>query len=124
MTAEPRPASSAGYEIVDFEQLAAVPCPCGRARRAFEHVSDFPGTVHVTEIRQEARLHYHKKLTEVYYFLECGPDASLQLNDKLVTVQPGFCVMIRPGTRHRAVGRMKVLIIVWPKFDPDDEWFD
>ena len=25
---------------------------------------------------------------------------------------------------HRALGRMKVLILVLPKFDPEDEWFD
>ena len=39
-------------------------------------------------------------------------------------VRPGQCVMIPPGTRHRAVGRMKVLIVVLPKFDPEDEWLD
>ena len=22
------------------------------------------------------------------------------------------------------IGRMKVLIVVYPKFDPEDEWFD
>jgi hypothetical protein len=32
--------------------------------------------------------------------------------------------MVRPFTRHRAVGKMRVLIVVMPKFDPDDEWFD
>jgi hypothetical protein len=26
--------------------------------------------------------------------------------------------------RHRAIGRMRVLIVVLPKFNPDDEWFD
>jgi hypothetical protein len=30
----------------------------------------------------------------------------------------------RTGTRHRAVGRMKVLLVVFPKFDAADEWFD
>jgi hypothetical protein len=111
-------------EIVDFAQLPGVACPCGTARRAFADVADFPGTVHVTEISADARLHYHKTLTETYYFLECGDDARLQLDDQLIPVQPGMCVMIRPGVRHRAVGRMKVLIFVLPKFDPSDEWFD
>jgi hypothetical protein len=32
-----------------------------------------------------------------------------------------MCILIRPGVRHRAVGRMTVLIVVLPKFDPDDE---
>ena len=87
-------------------------------------MADFPGTLHVTEISLAARLHYHKRLTETYYILECGPDARLQLNDEIIPVQPGACIMIRPGTRHRALGQMKVLIVVFPKFDPADEWFD
>lgn len=113
-----------GFEIADFSQIAGVPCPCGTARRAFNDVPDFPGTVHVTEIAEDAQVHYHRRLTETYYFLECGPDAQMELNGQRVPVRPGMCIMIRPGTRHRAVGRMKVLIVVLPKFDPADEWFD
>jgi mannose-6-phosphate isomerase-like protein (cupin superfamily) len=113
-----------GYELVDFRQLPAVSCPCGQARRAFADAGDFPGTIHVTEIQQDARLHYHKRLTEVYYFLECENDAKMQLGDQQLPVAPGQCVLIRPGTRHRAIGKMKVLIVVYPKFDATDEWFD
>jgi mannose-6-phosphate isomerase-like protein (cupin superfamily) len=109
---------------VNFAEIAAVDCPCGSARRAFGDVPDFPGTVHVTEISADAVVHYHRRLTETYYFLECAPDAQMQLNDDLVAVKPGMCVMIRPGTRHRAVGKMKVLIVCLPKFDAADEWFD
>ena len=87
-------------------------------------MADFPGTIHVTEISDDAQVHYHRRLTETYYFLDCGPDAHMQLDGDLIPVHPGMCVMIRPGTRHRAIGRMKVLIVVLPKFDPDDEWFD
>ena len=116
--------SESGFEIADFATIAGTPCPCGLARRAFTDVSDFPGTIHVTEISEDAQLHYHKRLTETYYFLECGSDAQLQLDDRFLAVHPGMCVMIRPGTRHRAIGRMKVLIVVLPKFDPEDEWFD
>jgi mannose-6-phosphate isomerase-like protein (cupin superfamily) len=112
------------YEIVDFAALSGVTCPCGVARRAFQDVADFPGTVHVTEISADARLHYHQQLTETYFFLECGPDAKMQLNDETIPVHPGLCILIRPGVRHRAIGRMKVLIVVIPKFDPVDEWFD
>jgi len=111
-------------EIVDFATLNGVTCPCGVARRAFQDVADWPGTVHVTEISAESRLHYHRRLTETYYFLECGPDAQMQLNDEKIAVHPGLCILIRPGVRHRAIGQMKVLIMVIPKFDPADEWFD
>ena len=113
-----------GFEIADFAEIPGVACPCGTARRAFDQVEDYPGTIHVTEISADARLHYHKRLTETYYFLECEPGAQMQLDDELIDVHAGMCVLIRPGTRHRAVGRMKVLIVVLPKFDPDDEWFD
>ena len=76
------------------------------------------------EISADARLHYHRRLTETYYFLECQPGAKMQLNEETIDVQPGDCILIRPGTRHRAIGRMKVLIVVYPKFDESDEWFD
>ncbi len=112
------------YECVDFSQLPGVACPCGTARRAFADVDDFPGTLHVTQIAADARLHYHRRLTETYYFLECEPDAQMQLNDEIIPVRPGMSILIRPGTRHRAIGRMRVLIVVFPKFDPHDEWFD
>jgi len=113
-----------GYELANFSNIDGVSCPCGSARRAFAEVEDFPATVHVTEISSDAKLHYHKTLTETYYFLECEEGAQMQLDDELVPVQPGTCIMIRPGTRHRAIGRSKVLIMVLPKFDSQDEWFD
>ena len=112
------------YELVDFASLPGVPCPCGTARRAVADLADYPGTIHATEISEDAHLHYHKRLTETYYFLECGPDAQMQLDDELIPVRPGICILIRPGTRHRAVGKMKVLIVCLPKFDPADEWLD
>ena len=118
------PQSVPNVEIVDFADIQPVDCPCGQARRAFADVEDFPGTVHVTEISADARLHYHKQLTETYYFLECDADARMQLDDQIVNVRSGMSILIRPGVRHRAIGQMKVLIVVFPKFDPNDEWFD
>ncbi len=112
------------WKMADFSSISGVACPCGTARRAFHGVPEFPGTIHVTEISENARLHYHRRLTETYYFLECQPDARMQLDDEVISVKPGQCVVIPPGVRHRAIGRMKILIIVLPEFDPADEWFD
>jgi mannose-6-phosphate isomerase-like protein (cupin superfamily) len=109
------------YVVVDFDQLDPVDCPCGSARRAFLDVHHFPATVHRTEIFGEAKAHYHQRLTETYYFLECAPGTQMQLNDRLVPVKPGMCILIPPGVRHRAVGHATVLVIVMPKFDPTDE---
>jgi mannose-6-phosphate isomerase-like protein (cupin superfamily) len=117
-------AAARAYRVVDFAEVPGVPCPCGTARRAFADVDGFPATVHVTEIAADARRHYHKRLTETYYVLSCGPDARMELDDDVFPVRPGVCVLIPPGVRHRAVGRMTVLIVVVPKFDTEDEWFD
>jgi mannose-6-phosphate isomerase-like protein (cupin superfamily) len=119
-----RSETAARYTVVDFASIPGTPCPCGTARRAFSDVAEYPGTIHVTEISEDARLHYHRRLTETYYFLECGPAARMELDGDLLDVRPGMCILIPPGVRHRALGRMKVLIVVLPKFDPADEWFD
>lgn len=112
------------WRMVDFAEIPGVPCPCGTARRAFADVPDYPATVHVTDIVDDARLHYHKSHTETYFILECGPDAALQLDDEVVPVQAGSCILIPPGVRHRAIGEMRIINIVFPKFDPADEHFD
>lgn len=110
-----------GYEIVDFDTLPPVACPCGQARRAFAGVPDFPATIHRTEISARAKTHYHNRLTETYYVLQCEAGAALALDGESIPVRPGMCILIRPGVRHRAIGQMTVLIVVIPKFDPDDE---
>jgi len=112
------------YEIVDFSAVKGVPCACGLSHRALEEVDDYPATIHVTDISADAKTHYHKRLTETYYFLECAPGAKMQLDDDIIPVRPGMCILIRPGVRHRAIGKMKVLIVVLPKYDHEDEWFD
>jgi mannose-6-phosphate isomerase-like protein (cupin superfamily) len=117
-------AASRAYRVVDFAEVPGVPCPCGTARRAFAEVPEYPGTIHVTEISLDAKLHHHRKLTETYYILECEAGARMQLDDDMIPLRPGVCVMIPPGVKHRAIGRMKVLIVVLPKFDPLDEWLD
>jgi mannose-6-phosphate isomerase-like protein (cupin superfamily) len=120
----PPTAKSARWELIDFDQIPGVPCPCGTARRALADAADLPFTLHRTQIDEDARTHYHRQLTETYYVLECGPDARLELDGESIALRPGIAAVIRPGVRHRAVGEMTVLILVWPKFDPADEWFD
>jgi mannose-6-phosphate isomerase-like protein (cupin superfamily) len=114
----------APFEIVDFDSVPGTPCPCGVAHRAFTAAADFPATIHRTHISHDARLHYHQRLTEVYYFLKCEPGAQMELNTERIEVHAGMAILIRPLTRHRAIGKMQVLIVALPKFDPSDEWFD
>jgi mannose-6-phosphate isomerase-like protein (cupin superfamily) len=119
-----RVSENAPYEVVDFRSLPATACPCGEARRAFYDASDLPATVHVTSISLDAQKHYHREHAEIYYFLECEPDARMELNEDVIPVAVGQAILIRPLTRHRALGKMKVLILSFPKFDRADEWFD
>ncbi|MCR4415725.1 MAG: cupin domain-containing protein [Thermoguttaceae bacterium] len=109
------------FTVVDFDCVAEVPCPCGTSRRALADVPEFPGTVHRTTITGVAQAHFHRRLTETYYVLECEPDAAIELDGQRVAVRSGTCVVIPPGVVHRALGRMTILNIVFPKFDPQDE---
>ncbi|GIW98205.1 MAG: cupin [Pirellulaceae bacterium] len=115
---------SKGYDVVDFAQIEAQRCPCGWARRSLMDDSSVPYSLHVTDILEDARTHYHRRITETYFFLECSPEARMELNGKSIPVRPHTAIVIRPGTRHRAVGKMRVVIIASPKFDASDEWFD
>ena len=112
------------YEIIDFQSLPGIACPCGTAKRGLMDVPSVPYSLHLTEICAEAKVHYHKTITETYFFLECAPDAAMELDGQVVPVQPRTAIVIHPGTRHRAVGNMTIVLIASPKFDASDEWFD
>ena len=117
----PRTEDAARYHVADFAEIQPVTCPCGLAKRALADVAQFPGTIHRTEIRNEAKTHFHERLTETYYILECQPGAMMELDGQLIPVHADMCIVIPPGVRHRAVGHMTILNIVLPKFDPTDE---
>ena len=108
----------------DFRELEPIRCPCGWARCAFTDVEAAPVSVHQVEIEADARNHYHRVQTEIYYVLECAQDAYLEMNGDRVPLRDGMAVLIRPGVRHPAIGPMRILNIVSPPFDPNDEWFD
>lgn len=110
--------------VADLSAVEPVRCPCGWARRAFADMPGAAASVHRVEILEDARTHYHRHQTETYYVLECEPGAAVEVDGERVAVKPGIAVMIPPGVRHRAVGRMTILNVVVPPFDPHDEWFD
>jgi mannose-6-phosphate isomerase-like protein (cupin superfamily) len=116
MTTPPR------YAIARLDELAGVACPCGEARRAFGDVPDAPASVHLTEIHADARSHYHRRMTEIYIVLD--GEGCIELDGERFAVKPMTAVMIKPGCRHRAIGRLRILNIPIPAFDPADEWFD
>jgi mannose-6-phosphate isomerase-like protein (cupin superfamily) len=110
------------YSLVNLADAPSVPCPCGSARRAFQAESGGIASMHVVEISTESRTHYHKRMTEFYYVLE--GQGQIELDEQLFDIGPGSAVMISPGCRHRAIGKLKILNVPVPAFDPDDEWFD
>jgi len=116
--------STSGYVVVDTALIEPVECPCGTSRRAFVSPDNPVATLHVVEVGADARTHYHKRLTEIYYILETAGAAFMELDGRRVPVRPGTAVLIRPGTRHRAAGKMRLVNLCSPPFDPQDEWFD
>ena len=110
------------YSVVNLDDVTPVPCPCGMSRRAFTDDPDKIASLHDVDVSIDAKTHYHKKLTEIYYILEGA--GQMELDGELVDVGPGSTVLIKPGCRHRAIGKMRILNVPVPAFDPDDEWFD
>ena len=110
------------YEFVRLEGLPALDCPCGKTRRAFADDGEKIVSMHLVEIEGDAKLHYHRRLTEVYYVLE--GHGEMELDGQRHSIQPGDAVLVKPGCRHRALGELKILNVVVPAFDPADEWFD
>jgi mannose-6-phosphate isomerase-like protein (cupin superfamily) len=112
----------ANYEVAHFDQIEPVPCPCGFAKRAFARPDNETATLHVVEIHEDAKTHYHKCHTEIYLILE--GTGHMELDGEQVPVKPFSTILIKPGCRHRAVGRFRIVNVCIPPFDPADEWFD
>jgi mannose-6-phosphate isomerase-like protein (cupin superfamily) len=110
------------FAIARLAELPPVDCPCGQARRAFVDDADSVASLHVVEISADTRTHYHKRITEMYYILE--GTGEIELDGERHPVRPGDAILIKPGCRHRAIGRLRVLNVPVPAFDATDEWFD
>jgi mannose-6-phosphate isomerase-like protein (cupin superfamily) len=115
-------ASAKRYLVAQLDALPGQPCPCGTARRGFAVPGNEIASVHLVEIKADAQTHYHKRMTEFYIILE--GEGFLELDGERIPVRPMTSVMIQPGCRHRALGRLKILNIAIPRFDPADEWLD
>jgi mannose-6-phosphate isomerase-like protein (cupin superfamily) len=109
------------YMIAQLDEIDAVECPCGASRRAFSTPENAVATLHVVDIRKDARTHYHKKMTEIYLVLE--GEGHIELDGEMIAVKPMTSVFIKPGCRHRAVGKLRIVVMPVPAFDVDDEYF-
>ena len=109
------------FRLADFTSIKGTPCPCGTSKRAFVAPDNSVASMHVVEISQRSRVHYHKKMTEIYYVLE--GEGHLEIDKDKIPLKPGVSVLIPPDSLHRAVGELKILNVPIPAFDPADEWF-
>jgi len=112
----------ANFLITRLDQLPPQRCPCGWARRAFAGAPENVASVHVVDIEADSRAHYHKRMTEIYVVLE--GEGEMELDGQRLPVGPMTAIYIKPGCRHRAIGKLKILNIPVPAFDEHDEWFD
>src|SRR5687767_14879860 len=110
------------YMIAQLDEVPPVPCPCGQARRAFATPDNQTATLHMVDIKTDSETHFHKKLTEIYLVLE--GQGHMELDGEIVPVKPMTAIFIKPGCRHRAVGKLRIINIPVPAFDPADEWVD
>jgi len=112
----------ANYMIAQMDDIAPASCSCGFTRRAFVTDDSSVATLHMVDIKGNARIHYHKKMTEIYLILE--GEGHVELDGQLIPVKPMTAIFIKPGCRHRVVGQIRIVNIPVPAFDPEDEWFD
>ena len=110
------------FRIAQLDEVESVDCPCGTSRRAFVAADNSTATMHVVDACRDSRVHYHKKLTEIYLFLE--GEGEIELDGRRYPVKPMTAVFIKPGCRHRAIGNLRFVNVSIPAFDPADEWFD
>lgn len=109
------------FQLAQLDDLPPTRCPCGFARRAFAEPGN-AASMHVVDIEADSRAHYHKRMTEIYLVLE--GEGQMELDGQLYPVRPMSAIYIRPGCRHRAIGKLKIINIPVPAFDESDEWFD
>jgi mannose-6-phosphate isomerase-like protein (cupin superfamily) len=114
--------TSANFMITQLDAVPPVKCPCGFARRGFATPENNVATIHLVDIQKDARTHYHKKMTEIYLVLE--GEGFMELDGEKYPVAPMTAIFIKPGCRHRAIGKLKIVNIPVPAFDTADEWFD
>ena len=110
------------FLVAQLDEVDPVPCPCGQARRAFDVPENTTATIHLVDIAEDSRTHYHKKMTEIYLVLE--GEGHMELDGQTFPLRPMTSVMIKPGCRHRAIGKLRIINIPIPAFDPEDECFD
>lgn len=114
----PEPASSA---TIALNEIAPRQCSCGTTRRAFARESGGAVSVHLLQV-DRAVTHHHRIATEVYVILEGLGE--VELDGVRHPAKPMSAFLIPPGTRHRAIGDLRALVVCLPAANDADEYFD
>jgi len=61
-------------------------------------------------------------MTELYVVLD--GEGEMELDGRRIPVKPMSAIYIKPGCRHRAIGKLRIINVPIPAFDETDEWFD
>lgn len=85
---------------------------CGQIRPLIEEKDGAAAEVHHLEIT-DAKLHYHERTDEIYYVIDGS--GRMQLDDQEIELQPGVVVYVPRGVKHKAWGKLKVLVICIPR---------
>ncbi len=110
------------FKITNTKSLPSVACACGSTKRAFTDDPDQIASLHVVDVSENSRVHYHKRMTEIYYILDGL--GQVELDGLRFDVEPGTSILIKPGCRHRAIGKLRILNVPIPSFDKNDEYLD
>lgn len=86
---------------------------CGMRRRLI--TEEDGDTLALSHLKiSDAKRHYHKKTTELYYVLK--GTGKLEVDSDSIPLIEGTLVLIKPGVAHKAIsdGDLEVLIIMTP----------
>ena len=85
---------------------------CGQIRPLSEEKDGAAAEVHHLEITA-AKLHYHERTDEIYYVLD--GIGRMRLDNREIELRQGVAVYVPRGTKHKAWGNLKVLVICIPR---------
>ena len=99
------------YVRRDPQEIEGISDPCGTVWPMFTESDTSVAEFFIVE-SHDAIPHYHTKITEFYHVIDGS--GKLILDDEEVELHKGVTVMINPGTTHRAVGDLSVIVVCVP----------
>ncbi len=99
------------YVARNPEEIESIPDPCGTVWPMFTESDTSVAEFFIVK-SHDAIPHYHEKITEFYHVIDGSGKLIVDLEE--VELHKGVTVMINPGTTHRAVGDLSVIVVCMP----------